>query len=532
MFASAEAQLKALGAADAKGKAENQALREVLEERKRRLLEWKAAARIHHEVEHPEPSPDLQAAEARADLEKCRAILEQMIHSPDQPLPAIFRDASGKTSEARLLEMKEAIDSVREQLKEQSNRLDVLRAESNRAASGENAALRAKRDQLHQDFSTVTARRVERESAVASAASPEARDLAAERLANFEWEARTIAEKLDTQEARITLAAKRLDVSAILVQAAEARVHLSKKLLDRMEEHYTAFSEAQRKVLQQAVALEQTRAAVAGDPILKHRSKKNALLLALESQVVAYEKAQAASEGLSQEEQDSLADAAETAFAGLKKLVDDGNLSTLDALRLKNEYRRIGPERDRICQTDLVAAAAEMSLYENALSEAEVDMINDSRDDRLEYDSLLEKVGPSRLREAQAMLDELEAKHDDLLNRRRDVLQKLAIRAEAIHTSVKRRIRILDQQNAFIQTHIFWVRDVEPIGRATFSRARGETARIIRATASLAGRSFAREHLKNLDVRFAMAITVAIFLPLPLWFGRRWIDRYRLNLLS
>ena len=527
MFAAAEARLKALATTEAKDKAEFAAIREILEERKRWLLEWRTAAKEHHDVLHPEPSPERQATEACGEIEKCKALLDQAATDPDGPLPEVFRGATGKPPEDRLVAMKEAIDAARDDLKGRVAKLEPLRGEKNRTSSADAAALRARRDQLHQDFSTVTARRGDREEAVASATSPEARDLAAERLANFEWEARALAEKLDTQEARIDLAAKRVDLSGLLLQAGDARVRLSKKLLERMEWHYATLAEDQRKILEQAVALEQGRAAAADDPILRHRSRRNADLLKLESQVVSYEKALAATEGVSLQDQTEKADAAQVEFQELKKLVDDGNLSPLDALRLKNEYRRIGPERDRVTQNVLAASAAELGTYENALSEAEVDILNDSRDDRFEADSLLEKVGPARRAEALAMLDELEAKHSALLGRRRVVLQKLAVRAEATQTAIHRRIAILDEENAFIRTHIFWVRDAEPIGKATLIRAKGESVRVARALAGLAGQATDRKRWGEASASFPIAASLALILPLALWLVRRRIDRHR-----
>ena len=532
MHAAAIERLKALEKPAAPGKADSQPIREMLEDRKRWLEAWRDAAKEHYAVEHPNPNPDQQAAESRAELEKCKALLEQMATAPDEALPEVFRTLSDKTPEARLAEMKEAIESARDECKRNADRLEAVRAESNRAATGETAALRARRDQLHQDFSAIQARRGDREEAVASAASPEGRALAAERLANFEWEARTTAEKLDAQESRIALAARRLDLSSLFLQAAEARVRLGRKLLERMEWHYSTLAENQRKVLEQAVALEQSRAAMSADPILRHRSRKNAELLELEAQVVAYEKLMAAAGDHSLQDQSGRADHAETAFAELKKLVDDGNLSPLDALRLKNEYRRIGPERDRVAETELVRSAAELTEYETALSDAELDILNDARDDRYEADSLMEKVGPARRAEAQAMLDELEAKHSDLLSRRRNVLQLLAERAEATNAAVLRRIRVLDQQNAFIRTHIFWVRDAEPIGKATLIRARGETGRTLRALASLAVVAFDRSRWEPASPSFLVAAALALGLPLPIWLGRRWVDRRRIVTVS
>ena len=84
------------------------------------------------------------------------------------------------------------------------------------------------------------------------------------------------------------------------------------------------------------------------------------------------------------------------------------------------------------------------------------------------------------------MLDELEARHKALLNRRRNVLQKLARRAEDAHNQVLRRIETLDEQYAFIRTHIFWIRDAEPLGAATLAHARDDSIRTARALVRLA----------------------------------------------
>ena len=382
--------------------------------------------------------------------------------------------------------MKEAIDSARNELKERSAELESLRAEGTRALTAQVAALRAERDKVHQGFVALTARRGEREAAVAAANSPEARDLARDRLANFDWEARVEAERLAALEAKIALAGKRIDLGTLQVQARAARVQLAKKVLERMEDRYSALAERQRSDLKRAVAKEETRAAHSDDPLERRRAKRTAELLDLESQVVAYEKAYATSGGVSLQEQTALADAAEAGYAQLRKMVDDGNVSPLDALRLKNDFRRIGPERAQIVRTDLAASDAELIAYENALTDAEIDLVNDSRDDRFDRESLLEQLPEARRAEASAMLEELETRHRALLNRRRSVLQKLASRAEETHKQVVRRIDTLDQQYAFIRTHIFWIRDAEPLGVATVAHARDESIRTARALARLA----------------------------------------------
>ena len=107
--------------------------------------------------------------------------------------------------------------------------------------------------------------------------------------------------------------------------------------------------------------------------------------------------------------------------------LDDGNVSPLDVLRLKNDFRRIVPERAQIIRTDLSESDAELIVYENSLTDAEIDLVNDSRDDRFDREALLEQVPMSRRAEAKAILDDLEGRHKTLLDRRRTVLRKLAL---------------------------------------------------------------------------------------------------------
>ena len=111
------------------------------------------------------------------------------------------------------------------------------------------------------------------------------------------------------------------------------------------------------------------------------------------------------------EEQRSLADHAEADFASVKHLLDDGRVSHLDALRLNNDFRRIGPQRERIVERELAASAQQLAYYENALSGVELDLINDSRDDRFEYEDLLESLPQPRHAEALAFFEGIERKH-------------------------------------------------------------------------------------------------------------------------
>jgi hypothetical protein len=526
-----EARISALSSPEEKDRPASKPLRELLMLRKGLLEAWEKANADRLEAENPKRSPESEAAEFKADLEKTRALLEQSSKAPDDLLPEVFqvKDTDARPSEGRLAEMKEAIDEARNELKDQAAQLEALRADGARGLAAQVTTLRLERDKVFQGVAGLNARRAQLQAGMASATSAEARDLARERLANFDWEARVEAERLAGIEARIAQASKRLDLGTFPIQARSARVQLAKRLAERMEARYDALAERQRSDLQRAVVKEETRAANSGDPLERRKAQRLAELFELESQVVAFEKAYATTGGVSLQEQTALADATKTNFAELKRLLDDGSVSPLDALRLKNDFRRIVPERAQVVRTDLAASDAELTTYENALTEAEIDLVNDSRDDRFDRESLLEQLPAGRRNEAKAMLEDLETRHKALLNRRRNVLQKLARRAEDAHNQVVRRIQTLDEQYAFIRTHIFWIRDAEPVGAATIARARDESIRAARAAVHLALEAGDRKLWGRLAPDFILALTALLVLPLPLLLGQRALDRLRIG---
>ncbi len=522
------ARIAAFNAPEVKDRPEYKPIRELLADRERLLGEWIVAAKARQAAEHPDRSPERDASDSKADAEKARALLEQSAKGADALLPEAFGAAGSpgaRPSEARLAEMKEAIDAARVDLKGRTAELQEMRADGARLLAAELQALRAERDKVHQNLAALLAGRGQREAEQAAAASPEARDLARERLANFDWEGRVEAERLAAVEARIGLASRRLDLGAIQVAARAARVQLAERLLERMEVRYAALAEAQRTELQRAVAKEEARAARSGDILERYRARHNAEILEVESQVVAYEKASATGAGLSIQEQTTLAEAAVNNFEDLKRLFGDGNVSPLDVLRLKNEYRRIVPERAQIVRTDLAASDAEQALYQSALTNAEIDLVNDSRDDRFDRESLLERLPEGRRREAKALLDDLATRHRSLLNRRRRVLQDLAVRSETTHELVLARLATLDKQYAFIRTHIFWVRDADPVGISTVAHARDDAIRAARASARIVLEGADRGRWGHPSIPFLVIISALAVLPWPLHLGRKALDR-------
>jgi potassium efflux system protein len=527
--ADAQRRLKALGEAPGKGEpAPAKGLRDALEERLRWLGAWDDAVKARREAEHPEPSPERLSADCRTDIEHVKTLLEQAAKDEAALLPPTFRAASASAvpTETTLAEMKEAIDEAQADLKEWAEKLERLKASPAHQAVSRVTTIRSERDKTHQRVATLAARRAEREAAVSSAKSTADRDLAAERLTNFLWETRVEDERLQGLEARITLEGKLAEVAEFQLRQANAHALLAKKTLDVMQARYRSAADRIEKALKQKAADEARRAAKANDPLERFRATRWAQLLRLEAQITQYKNAWGASPFPSLEEEKKEADAADTDFANIRKLLDDGRVSHLDALRLNNDFLRIGPARDRLLRRDLAAATNQVTVYENALSEVELALVSDSRDDHLEYEALLERLPASQHAEAKALSDELDARHAKLLAEKRDVLVKLASRAEQTHDQVVRRLKTLDDQYGFIRTHLILVRDREPLGLSTVWQAERELSRLGPALARLASEACERASWGRVSAEFAVGLAGVLGLPWPLRRLRRALDRH------
>lgn len=513
----ARERLKALPAGnDKSADAAARALRQVLEERVAWLDAWDQAVKERRAGENPSPSPEKLAAEAKAELERVKAILDRSAQDADVLMPASFRTNAEDVPESVRTEMKEAIDAAQAELKERSSRLEQVRSEQAKKPGAALAALRAARDKAFQRVAAVKARNLDRAAAAAEAKTPEARAVAREQRVNAAWEARVEAERLKAQEALLTLEARRAELPALDTQVLEAQVQLARKTLERMKARYARLAERRESDLHRAAAAEQTRAATTGDPLERYRARRAGELLELEARVLRSENALTANPRPSFEEQRALADRAETDFTGVKHLLDDGKVSHLDALRLNNDFRRIGAQRTRIVRSELAAAAQRLTDAENALSAVEMELIYDSRDDRYELDNLLERLPPASHARAVALFDDFEARRSALLLRRRAALEKLAAKAEQTHEQVLRRLRILDDHFGFIRTNLFWVRDEEPVGAATLQQARRELRQLARESVRIAAEVGDRSLWGRVSPEFLAALLGLVVLPWPL----------------
>ena len=167
-----------------------------------------------------------------------------------------------------------------------------------------------------------------------------------------------------------------------------------------------------------------------------------------------------------------------------------------------------------------------MQFYENSLTTVELELIEDSLADQVEHDAVLERLSPDRHGRAQGEFAILERKHRELLKRQKAALTGLVTRAAQTLEQVTRRLRVLEEEYGFIRTHIFWVRDQEPIGLATAPQAGHELKRLVKGLIKLAEEAgnpaFWGGHLSS---EFLTAAAAAVILPLGLFRVRRMLRR-------
>jgi potassium efflux system protein len=283
-----------------------------------------------------------------------------------------------------------------------------------------------------------------------------------------------------------------------------------------MQQRFSAAAAQQERLLQEKAAAEERMARRSDDPLERFRARRRADLLDLEAKVVKHEEMLATSPVPSLEEQSSLADHAATDFTRVKALLDDGRVSRLDAIRLNNDFRRIGPERDRLLRNEMAVAEARLQYYEDALTGVEIELLQDSLHDRFELELLKEGLPSARWADGERVLADLERNHRALLVRRRKVLEQLTDLTAQTLDQIGRRLAILDEEYSFIRTHIFWVRDQDPIGPGTVTQGARECQHVVKALMRLAQESANPDRWGRPSAEFVGASLAALGLPLGL----------------
>ena len=341
----------------------------------------------------PEPSPEHQASAARAEVDRLQRILIQAAQAPESLLPPSFRGSSAQVSTALGSKMKVALEATTNELRQWKARLETLRSQIAKWDSLQNAR-RAERDTIFQRVTILGAKSEEFEAAVTDEQAAGARQLAQERLINFEWETRVESLRLQVVEAEISQEVKLTDVRELNLHICHLRVQIAEKTLEQMRVRYGVAAEDHDRDLKRAAADEERKARRSDDPLERFRARHTAELLVLEALVLKSEQALATSPSPSLDEQRDLADHALRDFEQIKGLLDDGRVSRLDAIRLNNDFRRIGPERDRLLRNEMATVEAQLQYYEDTLTDVELELIQDSLHDRYEHDLLRERISP------------------------------------------------------------------------------------------------------------------------------------------
>jgi hypothetical protein len=496
-------------------------LREVFHVRLRWVDEYDKASKALKKAANPERSPEQQLADAEEQLGRFQATLTESVARPETLLPPPYRALPAGGSPRLSSEMKDALEAAIKELKEWNTRLESLRTEVVNWEGLQNTR-RTERDKLFQRVTSLKARGPDRDAITASTTN-RSRQLAQERQVNLEWQSRVEVLRLQAVEAELALEAKLTGVRELNLQVCHAQIQVLEKSLGLMQQRYRASAEQQESELKAKAALEENTARESEDVLERFRAHRLADLLELEAQVIKNEQAEVTSSPPTLDEESRRADHAEADFARIKALLDDGRVSRLDAIRLTNDFRRIGPERERLLHHEMAIVETRLQFYEDVLTDIEIELLQDSPHDRFEHDLLRERLPPSRWAESEALLKELEQKHRALLVRRRASLERLTDCTAQTLDQIARRLGILDEEYGFIRTHIFWVRDQEPIGLGTITQGARELDHLVKALARMVQEIVRPRHWGRASAEFVTAALGVLGLPFGLFRLRRFL---------
>jgi hypothetical protein len=505
--------------------AAHKSIREILNDRIHWLDEYAKMSLALKDATNPDPSPEQQSAQAKAELSRLETKLAQAAKAPETLLPSSLNKSSGGGAGALGPELKDAVAATTNEVKDWKTKSETLRGEIGKWEGQQNAR-RLERDRVFQRVASLKVKSGEFEAAVADAQTAESKRLAQERLVNFQWEERVETLSLQVIEAQLVLEVKLAGVRELELHVYRAHAQLAERTLEQMRARFSVASESRERSLTAAAADEEKTARKSKDPLERFRSRRTAELLVLEVQVLKTERAEATSPPPTYEEQRTLADRALKDFEGIKELLEDGRVSRLDAIRLNNDFRRIGPERDHLLRNEMSVVESQLQFYEDALTNVEIELIQDSLHDRLEHDLLRERVSAARWAEGEALLDELERTHRGLLMRRRAALERLSERTSHTLQQVVRRLGILDEEYGFIRTQIFWVRDQDPIGLGTLAQGTREFNYLVTGLLRLVQEIVKPNLWGQPSAEFLVTAVVVLALPLGLVRLRRGIWRH------
>lgn len=502
-------------------------LREVFKTRERLILDWEKTRKAHVAILNPEPSPESEVADLKVALEQLKVGLEKAKGDATSLLPENLRNLTQPATEAALSELKDAVNDADEDAANLTKELESLTAAQSRKTSTPLASAKAEREEIRKRIAALGPRATDADAVLSSATSSESREIARERIINLDWEGKLEAERLKEAEARIDLETRRVAVTEVKAQVLNLKLNLSKMTGDLLRGAYAARLERQKAELKKASAAEEAREARTKDPLEKYRARRNKELFDQQALLREKEQEKAAPAVVSLEDQTKKADDAEKDFQKLKNLVEGGRSSSLVAQRLNNSYRRLSSDRGAINRVELTQVVALLAKYENELTAIELDQLNDDRGDRALRENLLSSLPRSRQNEALKAFAEAEKAHHEVLEKRKIVVMSLEERTEKTRQEILRRVRVLDAQYAFVRTHLFWVRDSQPIGTDAIDRLRVEASDLGRTLLQIAAEPWSRSHWERISGEFVLAGIGLLGLPYALYRIRR-ILRVRL----
>ncbi|WP_337176681.1 hypothetical protein [Paludisphaera sp.] len=496
---------------DPERKVADKALVEILEARLRKLDDHDKLAADLAEAARPEADPARKIAEAKAEIADVESRLTQPIEALTPPL---FR-GDGPVDPASRDQMKEVIAAARKDVADYQEKIAAAPADPEKEARAAIAALKAERDKVSQNLESIKARA----EALASAPEPEApaeRRQAAERAVDVRVDVAVEALRLQVAERKLARAAKSAEAAAVDRTRWVVRDRLARRMLEPMEARFRKIAEAQEHDLQRQARTELAKADRELEPIARYRAERQAELLDLEAAVVKTEQVATVSVEPSLEEMKKQATVASSKFARIRQLVEgeEKRPGRIDVLHINADYKRLQPERRRIEREERAVVSKRLADHVNMLASVELSQIEDGLLDQIDLDDLLDRLPPDRHAEATAAWREMEDKHTGLLRRRRDALEQLVRREQATLDEIDRRLEILEEATSFIRTHLFWVRDQDPIGGVTVSLAAGEARRLARVAAGLAHGTATTTGWKSAKPEFLAAAAAVALLPL------------------
>ncbi|WP_165072786.1 coiled-coil domain-containing protein [Paludisphaera rhizosphaerae] len=525
-----DARLKALAPASEGGEAKadadpsaklaSKALGDVLEDRRRRLDDYDKLTKDLAGLASPENDPERKLAEANAELADLQRRSEQPVEAL---MPTIFAQ-DGPIDQAGRTQMKEAIEGIAKDVKAYQDKLESTPAVAEKEAKGPLADLKAERDRIAQGIAAIKAR-ADGKDAAAPPRSAADRKLAEEKAVNLRVEAAVENLRLQIVEKKIARTAKQVEIAAADRKRWIARVKIGNKTLEPMQKRFQRLSDEDEKDLQRKAKAEQSKASIAQDAIERYRAERLGELLDLEAQVVRAEQAAVVAMEPSLVDMTTQANIAQANFQRIKVLVEESNLSRVDVLSINADYRRIDPERKRIRREERDAVDKRLRDYTNMLAGVELNQIEDRLLDQIDLDDLLDKLPVARHEAATGVWRDLEDKHSALLERRRTALKNLVGDQQEVLDAIDRRLATLDDESSFIRTHLFWVRDQDPISLSTMTVAAGELRRLTRASIGLAGEAITPTGWKRTAPEFLAASAVILALPLGIVRARRALKR-------